>query len=288
MLGIHPFGIYEKALTPTDSWQTRLETVRSLGFDFLEICIDEKDDRIDRLYNSNKRAKIIGASLHTGIPIPSMCLSAHRRFSFGSADSERRDIAWDIMVRAIEFADELGVSIIQIAAYDVYYEPSTKESRARFIDTLGKAVDLASKYKITLANEIMDTPFMNSITKHLTLEKEIHNPWLKVYPDLGNLTAWGNDVVSELNKGRNHIAQVHLKDTLPVTDSFPGKFRDVSFGSGCVDFPLCFETLNQIGYKGSYLLEMWHHNDDNGTQRVEESKRYIERKFAAAKGVVPK
>ena len=55
---------------------------------------------------------------------------------------------------------------------------------------------------MTLALEIMDTPFMNSISRYLVLKERLPSPWLLVYPDLGNLTAWGNDVEQELRRVR--------------------------------------------------------------------------------------
>ena len=48
MLGKHLLGIYEKALDPEDNWHRWLEKARDLGFDFVEICIDEKDERLAR------------------------------------------------------------------------------------------------------------------------------------------------------------------------------------------------------------------------------------------------
>ncbi|MGM0108976.1 hexulose-6-phosphate isomerase [Enterococcus sp. AZ172] len=42
-------GLYEKALPSGWSWQERLDAVKELGFDFLEISIDESEERLARL-----------------------------------------------------------------------------------------------------------------------------------------------------------------------------------------------------------------------------------------------
>ena len=76
---------------------------------------------------------------------------------------------------------------------------------------------LGERYQVMHAMEIMDTPFMNSITKHLWYEERIRSPYYRVYPDLGNLTAWGNDIAAELKKGIASIVAIHLKETRPVT-----------------------------------------------------------------------
>jgi len=285
MLGNHLLGIYEKALNPEDNWYRRLEKVKELGFDFIEICIDESDDRLARLeWTKEEREELRRASYQTGIPILSMCLSGHRRFPFGSADPVKREKAYWIMEKAIDFAVDLGIRTIQLAGYDVYYEESTFDSRRLFFEGLKWATAQAAWKGVMLANEIMDTAFLNSITKHLFYEKQIASPWLKVYPDVGNLSAWGNDVPAELKKGRESIVQVHLKDTLAVTENFGGQFKNVPFGKGCVDFPLCFSILEKIGYTGPYLIEMWYQEGQDDMEVVGNAKAWIEKQFAIAMG----
>ena len=285
MLGKHRLGIYEKAFAPVTDWARSLSRARELGFDFLEISVDESDGRLSRLYwTPEQRRALKKAIMDEGLPISSMCLSAHRRFPLGSADAAVERKAMEIMERAVDFAAELGIRIIQLAAYDVYYEPSTERTVARYGENLEKAAHIAEKSSVMLANEIMDTAFMNSITKHLAYEKSINSPWLKVYPELGNLSAWGNDVCAELKKGMGSIVQVHLKDTLPVTADFPGQFRDLPFGEGCVNFEKCFSCLENEGYSGAYLIEMWHRPDGDELSDIIAAKNYLTDIFARTVG----
>lgn len=284
MLGNHLLGIYEKAFDPQDSWAVRLKKAKNTGFDYLEISIDEQDSRLERLYWSrSQRRELRTLCFDTELPISSMCLSGHRRFPFGSADAFNRQKAHDIMDRAIDFACDLGIRVIQLAGYDVYYEDSTPQSVERFIDGMKWAADQAARRQVMLAMEIMDTPFMNSITKHLDYEEAIQSPWYKVYPDLGNLSAWPeNDPAAELEKGINSIVAVHVKDTLAVTEEFPGKFKCVEFGAGCVDFPARFAQLEQLGYRGPYMIEMWHQPGREDVKEVARSKEYLEKLFYQA------
>ena len=202
MLQGHLLGLYEKALPPEWGWEQRLLTTKELGFDYVEISIDETDDRISRLYwDKQRRLDLLNICRRVGIPLRSMCLSAHRRFPFGSADPTLKAKAYELMERAVEFAEDLGIHVIQLAGYDVYYEPSTHQSVHSFMDGMQWSAKLAEKHQVMLAMEIMDTPFMNSITKHLWYEEMINSPWYKLYPDLGNLSAWGNNVEKELEKG---------------------------------------------------------------------------------------
>ena len=251
-------GIYEKALPPGLSWPGMLEVAGKAGYEFVEMSIDESDGRLARLaWTEKERREFRNAVSDSGLRVPSVCLSGHRKYPFGSADPETRARARTIMESAICFAVDCGVRTVQLAGYDVYYEPSTPLSLERFEEGLAWAVGLAEKAQVCLAMEIMDTPLMGSISKWLRYAERIPSAWFQVYPDLGNLSAWGNDVPVELALARGRIAAVHLKDTLAVRPGFPGQFRDLPFGEGCVDFPAAFRALDAIGYHGAFLVEMW-------------------------------
>ena len=283
MLGKHLLGIYEKALDGSGDWEERLDKARELGFDFLELSVDESDARLARLEPGSREMMELGAAIKSaGVPVLSMCLSAHRRFPLGSADRAVRARSMDILERGLDLAAQLGIRTIQLAAYDVYYEPSTPGTRELYYIGLMKAAELAGQRCIMLANEIMDTGFVNSIHRHMGYEREANSPWLRLYPDVGNLSAWGNDVAAELRQGRGSIVQVHLKDTLAVGPDSPGQFREVPFGSGCVDFPLCFSVLERDGYTGPYLIEMWHRTGTDDRAEISRARQFIEGRFAAA------
>ena len=267
-----PIGIYEKATPKPFSWRERLEFAKKLGFDFVEMSIDESDDRLARLdWSKEERLDVVKAVYETGIRIPSICFSGHRRYPLGSNSPEIEVQSLETMRKCIELAQDLGVRVIQLAGYDVYYEKKSAQTRARFLKNLRKACDWAEAAQVILAIEIMDDPFINSIEKYLAVEKAIDSPYLFVYPDTGNLSAWHNDIYSEFFLGHASIATLHLKDTYAVTHESKGQFRDVAFGDGCVDWPGMFAVLKETNYQGPFLLEMWSEN----CETVEETEKAI-------------
>ncbi len=273
----HPLGIYEKALPKDLSWPERLVLAKSCGFDFVEMSVDETNERLSRLeWTTAQRASLVEAMLETNVSVPSMCLSAHRRFPFGSRDEAVRERARDIMSKAIKLARDLGIRTIQLAGYDVYYEEHDAGTQQRFAEGLAWAVEQAAGAQVMLAVEIMDTVFMNSITKWKKWDQLLASPWFTVYPDVGNLSAWGNDVPAELALGIDRIAAIHLKDTQPVTDTSPGQFRDVPFGEGCVDFVNVFSTLQNLNYRGAFLIEMWTEKAKEPVLEIIQARRWIE------------
>ena len=138
------------------------------------------------------------------------------------------------MEKAIRLAADLGIRIIQIAGYDVYYEPSTDQSCGLFEDGLVRSVEFASRDGVMLGFETMETEFMNTCAKAMNYVRKIDSPYLQVYPDAGNMTnaavLYGSTFAADLTSGAGHIAALHLKETVP------GKFREIPFGTGHVAF----------------------------------------------------
>lgn len=280
---IHPLGIYEKALPVGTSWVEKLAVAKSCGFDFVEMSVDESDERLARLnWSREERMAVISAIQQTGVRIPTLCLSAHRRYPFGSRDAATREQAHTIMLQAIRLAQDLGIRTIQLAGYDVYYEPQDSETIRRFEQGMAWAAQQAAAAQVMCAVEIMDTQFMNSISKWKALDRKIVSPWFTVYPDIGNLTAWGNEVDSELASGIDRIAAIHLKDTFAVTTDCPGQFRDVPFGEGCVDFVSLFKTLRRLNYRGTFLIEMWTEKSAEPLLDIIHARHWIEDKMRLA------
>ncbi|MCK3655242.1 xylulose 5-phosphate 3-epimerase [Pasteurellaceae bacterium Macca] len=276
----HKLGIYEKALPKNISWQDRLSIAKACGFDFVEISIDETDERLARLdWSKKERIKLVKAIINTGVTIPSMCLSGHRRFPFGSKNPETRQKAYEIMEKAIQLAVDLGIRTIQLAGYDVYYEEQDAETLRLFEEGLKWAVELAASNEVTIAVEIMDTQFMSSISRWKKWDEIIKSPWFTVYPDIGNLSAWNDNVVEELTLGMDKISKIHLKDTYKVTETCKGQFRDVPFGDGCVDFVGFFKTLAELNYRGAFLIEMWTEKAEEPIAEIINARRWIEQKM---------
>ena len=108
---------------------------------------------------------------------------------------------------------------------------------------------------------------MGTITRAMGYLKKIPSPYFKIYPDIGNLSNFTEDVPGELALGLGEIVALHVKETKP------GVFRDLEFGEGTVDFAGIFQALHSLGYQGMFLLEMW--ADNSRSQTVEEAAAHI-------------
>ena len=264
-------GLYEKALPENLSWEERLIAVRDAGYSFMEISIDETDERIERLkWDRAKKKNLREISENTGIPILTMCLSGNRRFPIGSSFGDIQKKGIEMITDAIWFASHLGIRIVQVAGYDVVEgEKSTELSRETFGINIRKSLNLAASLGIMLAIENVDCEFADSLDKIMSYIKDINSPWLQIYADIGNLTAMNQDVGRQLQTCASHIAAIHVKDTLE------GAVRHIPFGEGKVDFISAFKVLKNIGFNGPFLLEMWADDKKDNSAIIKNSREWI-------------
>lgn len=249
-------GLYEKAMPSELTWREKLTAAREGGFDFVEMSVDETDEKLARLdMSKEERLELVKTMAQVGIGFRSMCLSGHRKFPFGSHDPAVRAQSMKIMRKAIRLADDLGIRIIQLAGYDVYYEDGDEKTREYFLENLKTATAEAAKYGIVLGFETMETEFMNTVEKAMEYVHFVDSPYLNVYPDAGNITnaakTYGKDVIGDLLSGKGHIVAVHLKE------SKPGIFRDMHFGEGHVDFESMIRTTWDLGVR-RFVTEFWY------------------------------
>jgi L-ribulose-5-phosphate 3-epimerase len=271
-------GLYEKALPKSLSWEERLNLARDAGYSFMEISIDETDERMERLkWDMVKKKNLKIISENTGIPILTMCLSGNRRFPIGSSFGDVQKKGVEMIADAIWFAFHLGIRIVQLAGYDVAAgEKSTKLSRETFGRNLRKSLNLAASLGVMLAIENVDGEFGYSLDAIMPYIKEIDSPWLQMYPDFGNLAAMGQDFEKQLKSYAGHIAAIHVKDTRP------GIVRNVAFGEGTVDFLSAFNTLKSIGFNGPFLLEMWADDKKDNYEIIRFSREWVLEKMEKA------
>ena len=264
------WGIYEKALPDGLSWPNLLHAAATAGYQFLEISIDESDERLSRLdWPSGKRQALHAALASAPVPIGTMCLSAHRKHSLGSLSPDVRERGLTIMRRAIDFAAEFGLRIVQVAGYDVFYEKSTERTRGLYRENLLRSAEWAREAGVMLGLENVDCPVAESISKALSFVREAQTPWFQLYPDVANLAAMGHDVPSQLREGGRHLVALHMKD---------GRLREirrVPFGDGIVRFDAVFRTLHEIEYRGPMVVEMWNDGAKDPIVAAAEALRWL-------------
>ena len=137
----------------------------------------------------------------------------------------------------------------------------------------------AASHGVTLAMETMENDFMNTIEKAMYSVKRVDSPYLQVYPDVGNISNATKDVVGDIKTGKGYIAAAHLKETAP------GKFREIPYGTGQVDFPPAIAQLYRQGVR-RYVAEFWYCGEENWKEIVAYNRRFLDEQFKMAEALL--
>ncbi len=271
----YQLGLYEKSMPNDISWGEKVHLAKEAGFDYIEISIDETEEKLARLDSSREERFGIKKLLYDNdMPVNSMCLSAHRRYPLGSRDENIRRKSLEIMEKAVGFAADLGIRIIQLAGYDVYYEESDQDTRSMFLENLKKACSMAACKGVLLGFETMETPFMDTVEKAMHYVNIINSPYLCIYPDIGNLTnaslKYRISVNEDLMQGKGRIIAAHLKETVP------GRYREVPFGTGHTDYAAQIALLRSMNIK-LFVGEFWYIGSKNLKEDLITANQFLRR-----------
>ena len=236
-------------------------SAKEAGYDYVEMSIDATEEKIQRIHLAKEdRLRLVSLMYETGMPIRSMCVSALTKYSLGNDNPEYVSRGMDILQKAIELAEDLGIRAIMIPGYDVYYGPSSLATKKRFLENLKKAARMAESSGVLLGLETMENEFMNTVEKAMKYVTLCGSEYLKVYPDIGNMTnaasSYQSDVLEDMELGKGNIIAVHLKETLP------GFYREVPYGTGHVDFAAAIEKAWNLNVR-RFVTEFWYQGSKN-------------------------
>jgi L-ribulose-5-phosphate 3-epimerase len=251
----YTLGLYEKAM-PDVSWPEKLKIAKEAGYDFVEISIDATEERIARVYSSKReRRELVELCWELDMPIRTLNASALTKYSLGNPDPAVCARGMEIAERSVELAEDLGVRILMIPGYDVYYEPHSDETERRFVGNIRRLERTAACAGVQLGFETMENEFMNTVEKALYYIGLVQSNYLKIYPDIGNTTnaavLHGTDPIEDLRLGRGQLLALHLKETCP------GHYREIPYGTGHVDFEAAVKTAWELGVR-RYVTEFWY------------------------------
>lgn len=231
----YSLGLYEKAFPEDMPLSDKLAHTRECGFDHMELCVDTVPSREKRIYWSREERRTARMmSEDAGVPFTTFSLSMLRNTPLGLPDDSLNLKALDVLKRGAELAVYLGARVMLINGYDVYGEPSTPVTRARFMENLPKAAAVCERAGLMMGIENAEQEFCFSVERAMEIVSALPSPYLGIYADMGNsANSTGGDAdasMRDIRIGADRIFAMHIKDTLP------GEYRYTPYGAGHVDF----------------------------------------------------
>jgi L-ribulose-5-phosphate 3-epimerase len=222
------------------------EVAARLGLDGVQVSLVPKGDTL-ALANEDFRRAFLMAVKKSRIPIAS--------FAIGDLNdvplkSDPRAAVW--LAKGIEVAAAMDVKIILVPFFgkgELRNDPAGVD--AVVVALKGLAPKAESRGVILALESYL------SAEDHLKILERVGSPAVRIYYDVANSQEAGYPILDEIRRLGDRIVEVHAKDT-----------KDL-YGRGSIDFPAVLRALEDIGYRGWFVIE--------GTKTplgVEESIRY--------------
>ena len=220
------------------------DKVRKMGFDILEICIEDPktiDPKsiLQRLEKTGIEALICGA------------FGPDRDAS--SEDPVVRGQAVDYIKKCIDFARELKSPVVAGPMYSAVGKTRllSKDERQKqwqlAVDSLRKAGDYAGEQGVKLAIEPLnrfETDFINTVEQGLELLDRIANPNVGFLLDTFHMNIEEKDVAAAIRRAGSKIFHFHTCENDRGTP-----------GTGHVEWSSVRDSLKDAGYKGPVVIE---------------------------------
>ncbi len=238
---------------PKENWESEFSLLREAGFDGLEWIFDGEENPI---LQKDGRKKIQKLSRTHRVEIPSVS-GDYLMFNpiFGATKTK----SIQVLKKLIVACGALAIPQLNLPLED-QSELKTSADVADAVHSLEQCLPLAEKHGVILATESSLPP-----ENFLAFMKRVNHQNFKINYDLGNSRACGYPTDFALRLLAPYLVGIHIKDRKELYGP------TVSLGTGGTDFATHFKTLQEVGYRGWFIIQ-----GARGENDLETGKRYLQ------------
>jgi L-ribulose-5-phosphate 3-epimerase len=226
-----PLGVCDWTIAKTGD-PAAFELAARLGLDGVQVSLVPKGDSL-ALADSALRRAFLEAARKARIPIASFAIGDLNEVPL---KSDPRAEVW--LSKGIEVAAAMDVKVILVPFFGKGELRNDPVGVDAVVAALKRLTPKAEARGIVLALESY-----LSAGDNLKILDRVGSRAVQVYYDVGNSQDVGYPILDEIRQLAAHIVEVHAKDT-----------KDL-YGKGSMDFPAVRKALEDIGYKGWFVLE---------------------------------
>ena len=224
---------------PWNSWREEFSRASAIGFNQIEWLIDGCNDDENPIASVDGRKERGERATKDDISIKSLC--AHSLIDGGLLDDSTNSIiAQNTFSKILSWAFEINIEFIILPIMDAM-SIQNNNSKEKLKKVLRKVV---TNHGPTV---LLESDLPAASLKQFIDEVALDN--VKVLYDLGNATAMGFDIESELRLMHSIIGEVHIKDR------FSDNGGSERLGMADTPFHSAVEILRELSWSGSFILE---------------------------------
>lgn len=231
-----------------------LSIVKQLGFDGVEVCLENADADPEQLDNATLaylrlRLERLG--------LDPVSVSYHRDYVRDDAELSRT-------LEGIARAPELGAKVFIFSGGPGRSDDADLWARA--VDRAGRLVEAARRAGVTAACEFEPGLVVGSTGDLLRLFHEIRSPHLAANLDLGHAFLCDDDPVTSIRRLGGRIAHGHVENMAA------GVHDHLLPWEGDMDLSACLHALEEVGFTGGLALDLYRQDYQ---QVAPEAVRYL-------------
>ena len=228
----------------TDSDTAWFDYVREIGFDALEVCVEDPD--------LLSPGPLLEAASRTGLRIL-VCgaFGAERDVSHEEADRRAQGVRY--LERCVDLAAAVGSPLVAGPMYSatgkarLLSSEQRDQQRAWAVDSLRQAADYAGQSGVRLAIEPLnrfETDLVNTVQQGLDLCERVGRDNVGLLLDTFHMNIEEKDVGTAIISAKHRLFHVQVAENDRGTP-----------GSGHVPWDQVFGALDEIGYGGAVVIE---------------------------------
>jgi len=227
---------------PSRSWREEFSRARTCGFSVIEWVFEADRHDANPLWTTDGTAEIREYVADTGVRVESICADYFMAHPFFGVAENVRLQTIEVLEHLIRQAAVIGARTVLLPVLEATEIRSGRDKR-ELLECLRRPLVLARAHRVRIG---LETEL--AAEEYRALVEEAGHPSLAVYYDVGNATAKGFDVASDIRILGSHLGGVHIKDRRRGGPS-------VALGRGDVDFPAFFAALAEAEYTGPLILQ---------------------------------
>jgi sugar phosphate isomerase/epimerase len=216
-----------------------LRLVKRLGFDGVEICLENPDLAPD-LLDESKAASI--ASLVRELGLIPHSVSYHKNFIYDDVELERTK-------DAIALTPAFGAEIFVMAG--TRKQTGDEAEFARMVERTRELVDVASEHGVTIAEEFEPGFIVGNTAELMRLFREVGSPNLAANLDLGHVFLCDPDPLAAIGQVGKRVVHCHIENMAA------GVHQHLLPQEGDMDLRAYLQALADAGFDGGLALDLY-------------------------------
>jgi hexulose-6-phosphate isomerase len=227
---------------PGDTWQEEFGIAKDLNFSLMEWTLDQEGLYENPLMNKSGHQEIFKLCSEFEIHIDSLTGDCFMQAPFWKVEKNKSSKLKDDFVNVCKNCSEIGISILVVPLVDNGRIDNIEQENI-LINFLRCQEEFLFENNIRIAFE---SDFIPQELKRFI--GRLNADVFGVNYDIGNSAALGFDPKEEFENYGHRILNVHIKDRILAGTTVP-------LGNGNANFSLIYSSLQELDYKGNYILQ---------------------------------